>query len=66
MSDHLTMQGVKWFQTATSLNTTNEEKKAAIEQLLKNAIPKPAREELLIILNEICPLEAIEYREVAA
>ena len=66
MSDHLTMEGIKLFQTAVSLESTNEEKKAAIEQLLKRPIPKPAREELLIILSEICPLEAIEYRKDAA
>lgn len=35
MSDHLTMQGVKWFQTATSLDSTNDEKMEALEQLMK-------------------------------
>lgn len=66
MSEHLTMQGVKWFQTATSLDTTNDEKMEALEQLMKRDLPKELRDQLRIIFNEISPLEAIEYREVAA
>lgn len=66
MCDHLTMQGVKWFQTVTSLDTTNDEKMEALEQLLKRDLPRELRDQLRIIFNEIRPLEAIEYREVAA
>lgn len=66
MADHLTVEGVKLFQTATSPNTTNDEKLEAIEQLLKRALPRELRDQLRIIFNEICPLEAIEYRKEAA
>ena len=66
MCDHLSLEGVKWFQTATSLNTTNDEKMEALEQLLKRDLPRELRDQLRIIFNEICPLEAIEYRKDVA
>ncbi len=66
MLDHLTGEKITFFLTASNLEAPIEARKFAIEQLLKNAIPKPARDELLIIFNEICPDEAIEYRKDAA
>ncbi len=66
MSDHITMEGVKWFQTATSLDTTNDEKMEALEQLMKRDLPRELRDQLRIIFNEIRPLEAIEYRKDVA
>ncbi len=66
MADHLTMEGVRFYQQACGLSSTNEEKKEAIEQLLKRDLPREMRAELLIIFKEICPLEAIEYRKDVA
>lgn len=66
MSDHLTAEQIAFYQTATSLEASVEDRKIAVEQLLKGAISIQARRELILIFNEICPLEAIEYRKDAA
>ncbi len=64
--DHLTMESVRQFQTAVSPSSTIEQKKDAIEALMKGPLPREARDQLRIILTEICPLEAIEYRKDVA
>ncbi|MGU3399262.1 hypothetical protein ACLBWS_05885 [Brucellaceae bacterium D45D] len=70
MRDHLSAEQIAFFQTATSLEAPVEERKNAVEQLLKNAIPTEARREfrevVRLIFNELCPDEAIEYRKDAA